>query len=152
MCVWCIMLYRVNSSPPTSPSLGFCVNRRHRILAPEPHVASLTREAARGHTDEPAKANYPPDRDRYTHQKQKQRKSKRGGVPKNWKMSRRNQAALRAPEDAASQIRRRSAGVPHPFRNRSTPVRSAPVPQPFRTRSERGPHRFRTGAAPVPHR
>ena len=69
-------------------------------------------------------------------------------------------------EDAAPQIRRRSAGVPpafrtrsagvpHPFRTRSAPpfrTRSAPVPHPFRTRSARDPHRCRTGAAPVPHR
>ena len=39
-------------------------------------------------------------------------------------------------EDAAPQIRRRSAGVPHPFR-----ARSAPVPSPFRTRSEPVPRR-----------
>ena len=53
----------------------------------------------------------------------------------------------RISEDAAPQIRRRSAGVPPAFR---TPFR--PVPHPFRTRSARDPHRCRTGAAPVPHR
>ena len=61
---------------------------------------------------------------------------------------------MRNAEDAAPQIRRRSAGVPPAFR-----TRSAPVPHPFRTRSARGPctrsapvpHRlFRTGSAPVP--
>ena len=43
---------------------------------------------------------------------------------------------LPGPEDAAPQIRRRSAGVPPAFRTRSAPV----------------PHRCRTGTAPVPHR
>ena len=53
------------------------------------------------------------------------------------------------PEDAAPQIRRRSAGVPHPFRARSA-RRSARDPHAFRTGSAPVPHRCRTGAAAVP--
>ena len=70
----------------TVERVRFCVNRRRKILVPEPHMTSLTREAARGHTDEPAKANYPPDSD--THQKQEERKSKRTRVLKKWKTNR----------------------------------------------------------------
>ena len=39
----------------------FCVDGRHRIMVLDPTMTPPTREAARGHTDEPAKANYPPD-------------------------------------------------------------------------------------------
>ena len=68
--------------------------------------------------------------------------------PSNFETQQRSWALLkRLPEDAAPQIRRRSAGVPPGVRRRS-----AGGPPAVRRRSARDLHRCRTGAAPVPHR
>ena len=66
--------------------------------------------------------------------------------PSNFETQQRSWALLkRLPEDAAPQIRRRSAGVPPGVRRRS-----AGGPPAVRRRSARDLHRCRTGAAPVP--
>ena len=66
LCLFCGTTFAVEKTPDArhvTNGTEFCVNRRRRILVPEPHMTPPTRKATRGHTDELAKR--PPPRARW---------------------------------------------------------------------------------------